>query len=91
MATTIDPALWAGMNFDQRLAHMLQSGWTVKSDGPSGVQLEGEKQMRTLDKICLGLGLLTVIFYGLGLIFIAVAMIDYWALTPKQTYFLKRA
>ena len=76
------------MNYRQRLEFMIAQGWELKSEGPSGAQLVGAKKMRTLDRICLWLGILTVVFYGVGLIFIIIAMIDYAFFTVRAKYYL---
>ncbi len=79
---------WRTMTYRQRLEYLIAQGWEMKSEGPSGAQLVGEKKMRTLDRICLWLGILTVVFYGVGLIFIIIAMIDYAFFTERAKYFL---
>jgi hypothetical protein len=79
---------WDASNYKARLAAMLAAGWTMKSEGPSGAQLEGEKKMSKLDKACLWFGILTFWIYGFGVLFILIALLDFWFMTKKPTYFL---
>ena len=88
--TTRQTAPAAGGTFDQQLDRLLASGWKVKTDGPTGVQLIGPKKMRLLDKLALGFGVLTFWFYGLGIFFIVIALIDYAAFTKPAEQFLRR-
>ena len=71
--------------------------WEVISDGPSGVQLRAPKKLRKFDwlalglgLLCFGLGFLTVLAYGFGLILVALGLLDYFVLTKAQTVFLPR-
>ena len=76
--------------FRKEFDHLLASGWEVTSEGPSGIQLAGTKQMRGLDKACLVFGVCTLIFWGIGLIFILIAVLDYALMTKRPTKFLVR-
>jgi hypothetical protein len=76
--------------FDIVLAGCLSNGWKVTSDGPTGVQLEKPKKMRGLDKVCLVFGLVTLCVFGLGLIFILIAVLDYCFFTKPEMRFLPR-
>lgn len=78
------------LTFDEAVKAYHAAGWEVVSDGPTGVKFQGPKKMRGLDKACLIFGLLTFWLYGIGLIFIALAMLDYWLLTKPPTIFLNR-
>jgi hypothetical protein len=78
------------LSFNDEVKAHVSKGWKVISDGPSGVQLEGPKKMRGLDKLCLAVGVLTFWIYGIGLFFIAVAMLDYWFMTKPEAKFLAR-
>jgi len=66
------------------------AGWQITSDGPSGVQVLGPKKMRTLDSICLILGIIGLFAYGLGLFLILIAVIDYAYFTKREQRFLQR-
>ncbi len=77
-------------NEPKTVQSLVQSGWKVVSDGPTGIQLEGPKKMRGLDKLCLAIGILTFWLYGLGLIFIFLALVDYAFLTKPETKFIPR-
>lgn len=70
------------------LQDWLDDGWKVTSDGPNGMQLE-RKTMKGLDKACLVLGVLTLI-WGIGVFFIIIALIDYFALTKPEVKFIAR-
>jgi len=73
-----------------RIDELTSQGWEVISNGQSGVQLRAPRKMKRLDQVLLILGTLTVIFYGVGLILIAVAVVDYYAFTKRETKFLPR-
>ena len=77
--------------FDAQLAAHLRAGWQIVSDGPSGVQLQGPKKMAGLDQAALVLGVLTFWIYGIGFIFIAIALIDYLVFTKRPLVFLPRS
>lgn len=85
---SVPPNITANSRYKEQLAERIKNGWTVISEGPSGAQLVGEKKMRVLDKACLAFGILTFWIYGIGVFFIIIALIDYWLLTKKPTYFL---
>ncbi|HVU37781.1 MAG TPA: hypothetical protein VHC95_05560 [Opitutales bacterium] len=76
-------------NFSAELTDYLSKGWKITSDGPTGIQLEGPKLMKGLDKACLVLGILTF-WFGMGFVFIAVAMLDYWFMTKPEVKFIPR-
>ncbi len=68
---------------------LVRSGWKIVSDGPSGVQLEGPKKMKMQTAVALVLGVFLIFVYGIGLIVVAFALIDY-AMTKPQTKFIPR-
>jgi hypothetical protein len=72
------------------LESLLNNGWTVVSEGPSGAQLIGEKKMKTQTKVALVIGVVLVLAAGLGLIIMALALIDYW-MTKAPTHFVSRS
>ena len=77
--------------FDEALREKLKAGWTVKSDGPSGVQLEAPKKMKSLDKGAAVLGAALVVFVPpLGGLLIVAAVVDYAFLTKPETMFVAR-
>lgn len=67
----------------------VEAGWKILSDGPSGVQLEGPKQMRLQTKVAIIIGIPLVFVYGLGLIIILLAMLDH-AMAKPPTVFLAK-
>lgn len=69
---------------------LVNEGWKIVSDGPSGTQLEGPKKMKGLDKVCFVFGVLTFWVYGIGFFFMLIAGIDYWFLTKAETKFIAR-
>jgi len=88
----------AATTLQQKIAALVSQRWEVISDGPTGVQLRAPKKLRKLDwlclalgLVCLGLGFRTAIFYGLGLILVGIALLDYAVLTKAETKFLPRA
>lgn len=68
---------------------LIQRGWTVTSEGASGAQLTKPKEMKTQTKVALVIGAVLILAFGIGLIVILFAMIDYWMTKPK-THFLSR-
>ena len=76
--------------FDTEFKDRTARGWKVVANGPNGMELQAPKQMKLLDKICLGIGVLTLIFYGLGLLFIAFALADYFIYTTPESIVLQR-
>lgn len=79
-------------DFETTLKQRLREGWTVKSDGPSGVQLVKPKKMRPLDTVALVLGAVCLFLMpALGLFLFAVVAFDYFLMTPApKTEFLVR-
>jgi len=90
--TAAEPPV-ATVSTDQRyrseLKQALAAGWILLSEGPSGAQLELPKKMRTQTQVALILGVVLLFAYGLGLILIIVALIDY-AIQKKETKFVSR-
>lgn len=78
------------LTYPTALAQLTSQGWTVVAEGDSGAQLKGPKKMRTADKVCLWLGMVGLLLYGLGLVLILIAVIDYALLTKPRTHFLHR-
>ena len=69
----------------------------ARSPRSGGVQLRAPKKLRKFDwlalglgLLCFGLGFLTVLAYGFGLILVALGLLDYFVLTKAQTVFLPR-
>lgn len=75
--------------FESKLKDYLQRGYKVLSDGPSGIQLEGPKVMRTQTKVAMLIGAVLVLAYGIGLIVILFALIDH-AMAKPPAVFLSR-
>jgi hypothetical protein len=78
------------LTFDEAVKAYNEAGWEIMSDGPTGIKFQAPKKMKGLDKACLVFGILTFWFYGLGLIFIVIALIDYCLLTKPESIFLNR-
>jgi len=78
------------LTFEQGIPAYAAGGWKIISDGPSGLQMQAPKRMGGLDKVCLAFGILTVVAYGVGLIFIGIALIDYAFLTKQKTKLFTR-
>lgn len=70
------------------IQHYTNQGWEVVSEGPSGAQLREPKKMRSLDRAVLVVGIPLVFLWGLGVLLIAIALIDYIFLTPQKTLFI---
>jgi len=84
---TLSPATL--QEFQRIVADLTGKGWKITQDGPSGAQLSGPKKMTKADLFCLILGACTV-FWGIGFLFILIALFDYWVLTKPQTQFISR-
>lgn len=76
--------------FDTEFKNRSALGWKVVSNGPDGMELRAPKKMKMIDKVFLGLGVLTLVIYGLGLVFIAFALLDYYVYTQPESVFLQR-
>ena len=69
------------------LGALVDAGWQVTSEGPSGAQLAKPKEMKLQTKVALVIGAVLVMAWGLGLIIMFFALIDYW-MTKPATHFL---
>jgi hypothetical protein len=87
---TAAPFANAAPSYAGALKKLTSEGWAVVSEGPSGAQLRGPKQMRALDKWGIGIGVPLIVLWGVGLLLIAAGLIDYALLTPRREYFLSR-
>lgn len=75
----------------QTVQTLASAGWTIIHDGPSGTQLIAPRQMRLLDKIAMVVGvILLFLFWPLGVFLILMAIIDFYALTPREKKFIPR-
>jgi hypothetical protein len=81
----------------QQVEDLVSQQWVVVSDGPSGVQLQAPKKMKTHDIVGLGIGLVslgvglkTIYGYFLGIGLIGAVLIDYFLFTKAETKFLPR-
>ncbi len=79
---TVDPD--AATSQQAQIAGLVAQHWEVVSDGPSGVQLRAPRKLKILDVLSFVLGLtsfalgfLTPLAYGIGLILLALALLDY--------------
>ena len=89
VAQRILVAIIGQRDFNSHLQGYLDDGYEIISDGPSGVQLRGPKVMKTQTKVALVIGAVLVLAWGLGLIIVLFALIDY-AMTKQPTAFLRR-
>jgi hypothetical protein len=76
--------------YDAVLQGALAKGWIVLSEGPSGAQLKRPKEMKALDKWCIGLGVPLILLFGVGFILVAFGLIDYALFTKDKTFFVGR-
>lgn len=91
MAMLIGTSTASGpLGYSDALAKALNRGWVMVSEGPSGAQLRKPKKMSSLDKVCLGLGIPLLFLFGVGLILILVAVLDYAFFTKEKTAFISR-
>jgi len=91
--TEADPD--AATTLQAQVAGLVAQHWEVISDGPSGVQLRAPRKLRILQLLGIVLGLasfalgtLTPLAYGIGLILIGLALLDYYVFTKRETKFL---
>jgi hypothetical protein len=80
------------------IAGLVANHWEVISDGPSGVQLRAPRKLKTLDVLSFVLGLasfalgfLTPMAYGIGLILVVLALLDYFVLSKREIKFFPPA
>ena len=71
------------------LGQYLANGYTINSDGPSGIALTGPRVMKTQTKWAIGISLPLILVAGVGLILLLFALIDY-GMTKGETVFLTR-
>lgn len=69
------------------LKHLVNDGWEVVSEGPSGAQLKKPKKMKTQTKVAMLVGAVLVFAWGIGVLVILFALIDY-AMQKDESYFL---
>lgn len=74
-------------DYSQILRELLTDGWTVQSEGPSGAQLVGHKRARLQTKVAIVVGAVLLLAWGIGLIVLIFAFVDY-SMTKPQTHFL---
>jgi hypothetical protein len=75
--------------YTRELKAAVSDGWIMLSEGPSGAQMELPKTMRTQTKVGLVAGFLLLFVYGVGVIVLIAAVIDY-AIQKKNTRFISR-
>lgn len=80
----------AAGEMQEQIAKLVSQHWIVISDGPTGVQLRSPRKLKKLDLLCLIIGLPMIMFYGLGLILVGLALIDHFVLTKTEMKFLPR-
>jgi len=76
--------------YKEILQGLTSTGWVVVSEGPSGVQVRRPRVMRASTKFFFVIGIVGLLAYGLGIIMIILALMDYYVLTKEETYFLNR-
>ncbi len=76
------------------IAGLVANHWEVVSDGPSGAQLRAPRKLKTLDVVgfllglaSFALGFLTPMAYGIGLVLIGLALLDYYVFTQREVKF----
>jgi hypothetical protein len=68
------------------IKYYISKGWTVVSEGATGVQLQEPKTMGGVTITCLILGLILLAAYGAGLILIICALIGHGFKKPKTEF-----
>lgn len=77
-------------SFNGRLSHALETGWIVISDGPSGAQLKIPKRMSRGQRQGIVAGVVLLILFGIGLIFILISILNFTYFTDEKTQFIPR-
>jgi hypothetical protein len=75
--------------YQRQVAYYLSHGWIVLSEGSTGAQLQGPKEMSIATILCLVFGALLLVAWGTGLILIIAALIGH-ALKKPKTLFISR-
>lgn len=73
-------------DYKNRLIPYLRKKWIIVSEGSSGAQLQGPKEMSTVTILCLILGVLLLVVYGSGLILIFAAFIGHAMKKPPIVF-----
>jgi len=87
---TKPPSETTDQRYKRELAEALSNKWIMLAEGPSGAQLELPKIMRIQTKVALIIGFLLTFAWGIGIIIIIGALIDY-AMQKKQTKFIAKS
>lgn len=78
------------VTYPEALKKLTDAGWVVISEGPSGAQLKGPKVMTGQNKVCLILGLVLLIFWGIGLLLLLLVFLQHVLLQKQPAHFLSR-
>jgi hypothetical protein len=79
-----------GQKYSEILASLTSQEWVVVTEGASGAQMKLPRAMRFSTKLVFAVGIIGLLAFGLGIILIILGLIDYYALTKEESYFLSR-
>ena len=75
----------------ERMELLLKQGWTVVTDGTTGVQLREPRIWITFEQTCLVLGgILLLIVWPLALLLLAAAFISHYFVQQRSTMYFRR-
>ena len=79
------------ISFQEAIRGLSAAGWRVLSDGPTGVQMEAPKKMRTGDKVVMSLAIfLLFVWAPIGVLILLVGVNNYAFFTKPETKFFPR-
>ncbi|MBS0664665.1 MAG: hypothetical protein JSR48_15465 [Verrucomicrobia bacterium] len=76
--------------FQSKYKELTSRGWRVVSNGPDGMELQAPRRFKIIDYILLVIGVASLVFYGVGLLFIGAALFDYFVLSTRERVTLPR-
>ena len=88
--TPFTEAQKAEATFQKQYDDLTAKGWVVTSNGPDGMELRAPKVWRLSDKILLGVGVVGLVAYGLGLLIIGFALARHYLFNNPPTAYLER-
>ena len=72
-----------------KIQDLIDKGWRITSDGPSGVRLEAPKKMTMREGFTIAVGVVLIPFFGIGLLVIGAAIIDHLKRTPETLFIFR--
>ena len=76
--------------FQRQYDDLTAKGWVVTSNGPDGMELRAPKKWKLVDKILIGVGVVALALYGLGILIIGFALVHHYLFNDPPTAYLER-